>query len=104
MILSASKRHSNVLLGKIAGGGQDDRETANGTKGIAQRKRHEISEAVTDNHKDSGNDDGISLLDLETSFPWKYGIPHALYCGHKNALVLTSANECGAIERDNQTE
>jgi hypothetical protein len=39
MIMSSGKRNRNVSFGKIAAGGRNGRETADGTKGIVEWKK-----------------------------------------------------------------
>jgi hypothetical protein len=45
MIMSSGKRNRNVPFGRIMAGGQDGRETTNGTAGIVERKSYGIGEA-----------------------------------------------------------
>jgi hypothetical protein len=54
MIMSSCKRNRNDLFGRIAAGGREDRETANGTKGIAERESDGTGEAGKTDHKSSG--------------------------------------------------
>jgi hypothetical protein len=50
MIMSSCKRNRNVPFGKIAAGGRYGRETADGTKGIAEKESDGTGEAgTTDN-------------------------------------------------------
>jgi hypothetical protein len=103
MIMSSCKRNRNVPFGRIAAGGQDGRETTDGTERIAERKSHGTRE--TGAVDDTGGGEGTqSELPTRTADICRLSGGGDISIGlrHPARNVLTKSNPGNNIPTDDK--